>query len=80
VFAGLIDGPLAQLPSGKFGANSAWVLCGAIAHNLLRRHPAPHDRRNPGTAGPPATTTRPASTRQLAMGTGMASSLAQHNQ
>jgi hypothetical protein len=36
VFADLIDGPLAHLPSGKFGANSAWVLCGAIAHNLLR--------------------------------------------
>ena len=36
VFADLIDGPLAHLPSGKFGANSAWVLCAAIAHNLLR--------------------------------------------
>ncbi|RYF44429.1 MAG: IS1380 family transposase, partial [Comamonadaceae bacterium] len=31
VFADLIDGP-----SGRFGANSAWVLCAAIAHNLLR--------------------------------------------
>lgn len=36
VFADLIDGPLAHLPSGWFGANSAWVLCAAIAHNLLR--------------------------------------------
>ena len=29
------DGPLAHLPSGHFGANSAWALCAAIAHNLL---------------------------------------------
>ena len=36
VFADLIDGPLARIPSGHFGANSAWVLCAAIAHNLLR--------------------------------------------
>jgi len=36
VFADLIDGPLACIPSGRFGANSAWVLCAAIAHNLLR--------------------------------------------
>ncbi|MEV2226321.1 IS1380 family transposase [Nocardia vinacea] len=36
VFADLIDGPLAHMPSGKFGANSAWVICAGIAHNLLR--------------------------------------------
>jgi hypothetical protein len=36
VFADLIDGALAHLPSGHFGANSAWVLAAAIAHNLLR--------------------------------------------
>ena len=36
VFADLIDGPLAHLPSGRFGANAAWILCAAIAHNLLR--------------------------------------------
>jgi Transposase DDE domain group 1 len=36
VFADLIAGPLAHIPSGRFGANSAWVLCAAIAHNLLR--------------------------------------------
>jgi hypothetical protein len=35
VFADLIDGPMAHMPSGRFGANSAWVLCAAIAHNLL---------------------------------------------
>src|SRR4029079_3536607 len=35
-FADLIDGPLAHMPSGHFGANSAWVLCAAVAHNLLR--------------------------------------------
>lgn len=36
VFSDLIDGPLAHMPSGSFGANSAWVQCAAIAHNLLR--------------------------------------------
>src|SRR5271167_428749 len=36
VFADLIDGPLAHMPSGHFGANSAWILCAGIAHNLLR--------------------------------------------
>jgi hypothetical protein len=36
MFADLIDGPLAHIPSGRFGANSAWILCAAIAHNLLR--------------------------------------------
>jgi hypothetical protein len=36
VFADLIDGPLAHMPSGRFGANSAWILCAAISHNLLR--------------------------------------------
>ncbi|MFA5712215.1 IS1380 family transposase [Mycolicibacterium sp.] len=36
VFSDLIDGPLAHMPSGHFAANSAWILCAAIAHNLLR--------------------------------------------
>ncbi len=36
VFADLIDGPLAHIPSSRFGANSAWALCAAITHNLLR--------------------------------------------
>lgn len=36
VFADLIDGPLAHLPSGHYAANSAWLICATIAHNLLR--------------------------------------------
>jgi hypothetical protein len=36
VFAELIDGPLAHLPSGHFNANNAWLACIAIAHNLTR--------------------------------------------
>lgn len=32
----LIDGPLAHLPSGLFGANSAWAILAALTHNLLR--------------------------------------------
>ena len=52
VFADLIDGPLAHLPSGHFGANSAWVLCAAIAHNLL--HTAGIIAAGPDAAGPHA--------------------------
>jgi hypothetical protein len=36
LFADLIDGPLAHMPSGSFAANSAWVVLAAITHNLLR--------------------------------------------
>jgi hypothetical protein len=36
LFAELIDGPLAHLPSGKFNANNAWLTCIGIAHNLTR--------------------------------------------
>jgi hypothetical protein len=36
VFADLIDGPLAHLPSSLFAANNAWAICAAITHNLLR--------------------------------------------
>jgi len=36
VFADLISGPLAHLPSGRFGANGAWLLYAAMAHNLTR--------------------------------------------
>ncbi|HZO67200.1 MAG TPA: IS1380 family transposase [Kribbellaceae bacterium] len=36
VFADLIDGPLAHLPSGRFAANSAWAICAQVTHNLLR--------------------------------------------
>ncbi len=36
VIADLKDGPLAHLPSGKFWANSAWLVCAAMAFNLTR--------------------------------------------
>lgn len=36
VFADLIDGPLAHMPSGRFSANSTWAICAMITHNLLR--------------------------------------------
>jgi hypothetical protein len=36
VFAELIDGPLAHLPSSVFNANNAWLTLTAIAHNLTR--------------------------------------------
>jgi hypothetical protein len=36
VNADLVDGPLAHLPSGAFNANAAWLICAAIAHNLMR--------------------------------------------
>jgi hypothetical protein len=36
VFADLIDGPLAVMPSGQFASNAAWTICAAIMHNLLR--------------------------------------------
>ncbi|NDL61155.1 IS1380 family transposase [Phytoactinopolyspora mesophila] len=36
VFADLIDGPLAHLPSARFAANGAWAICAAMTHNLLR--------------------------------------------
>jgi hypothetical protein len=36
VFADLIDGPLAHMPSGRFASNSAWAVCAMITHNLLR--------------------------------------------
>jgi len=36
VNADLIDGPLAHLPSGHFGATGAWLACAGIAHNLTR--------------------------------------------
>jgi hypothetical protein len=36
VHSDLIDGPLSSMPSGKFAANSAWAICAAICHNLLR--------------------------------------------
>ena len=36
VIADLKNGPLAHLPSGKFAANSAWLVCAAMAFNLTR--------------------------------------------
>jgi hypothetical protein len=36
VFADLKGGPLAHLPSGQFWANSAWLVCAAMAFNLAR--------------------------------------------
>ncbi len=36
VFADLIDGPIAHMPSGRFGANNAWAQCALMTHNLLR--------------------------------------------
>jgi hypothetical protein len=35
VIAELKNGPLAHLPSGSFAANSAWLVCAAISHNLI---------------------------------------------
>jgi hypothetical protein len=35
-FSEIIDGPLAHLPSGQFGANAAWLTLTALAHNLTR--------------------------------------------
>jgi len=36
VIADAKNGPLAHLPSGSFAANSAWLVCAAIAFNLTR--------------------------------------------
>jgi len=36
VIADLKDQSLAHFPSGQFNANGAWVVLGALAHNLLR--------------------------------------------
>jgi hypothetical protein len=47
VFAELIDGPLAHLPSGVFNANNAWLTCIAIAHNLTRAAATLAGRRYP---------------------------------
>ena len=36
VFADLVSGPLAHLPSGHFPANAAWLALAATCHNLTR--------------------------------------------
>ena len=95
VFADLIDGPLAHMPSGRFGANSAWVLCaGDRAQPAARRrntgrpnprrrtrsHPAPKDRQRRGPVGSPATPTRPATyPSHWPLGERMANPVAQHH-
>lgn len=92
-FADLIDGPLVHIPSGHFGANSAWAVCAAIAHNLLRatatlartrhrgrprRQPAPTPDQHSGPTGPPPTPTDPAATTTLTLATSMDNPVAQH--
>ena len=83
-FADLIDGPLAHIPSGRFGANSAWAICaGDRPQPATRRrdagrgppphrprdHPAPSPGQRPGPPGPTPTQTDPAPTDPLALGT-----------
>ena len=66
VIADLKGGPLAHLPSGKFWANSAWLVCAAMAFNLTRTAGVLasrcHDRHDPGAPDQhprPARTLRP---------------------
>jgi len=40
VIRDLKEGPWAHMPSGRFGANAAWLALGAIAHNLMGVWPA----------------------------------------
>jgi hypothetical protein len=56
VFAELIDGPLAHMPSGNFDANQAWLTLAAMAHNLTRAAAT--------VAGPPHATARAATIRR----------------
>lgn len=35
-FADVIDGALAHMPSGRFSTNSAWTICAAITHKVMR--------------------------------------------
>lgn len=51
VFADLIDGPLAHLPSGRFAANSAWASCVMITHNLMRAADALDPHRQAAARG-----------------------------
>ena len=94
VFADLIDGPLAHMPSGRFGANSAWVLCAAISHNLRAAGVLAGDHHSrargstlrrqlvniPARPGPSATPTDAAPTHPLALGRTLAHVVAQHHQ
>ena len=93
-FADLIDGPLAHIPSGRFGANCAWAdLRGHRPQPAARRrdpgrypppqrprrHPAPSPGQRPGPPGPTPTQTDPAPTHPLALGTRMDDPVAQHH-
>jgi hypothetical protein len=82
VFADLIDGPLAHIPSGRFGAK---LRLGAVrrdrpqpatrdrrprrkpAHPGPRIDAAPHHRQHPGPTGPPPTPADSAPTHSLAL-------------
>jgi hypothetical protein len=48
-------------------------------HPRPRRHPPPTDHHRAGSTGPTRTTTRPAPTRPLALGAGLAPTLEQHH-
>jgi hypothetical protein len=86
-------GDLAHMPSGRFGANSAWILCAAIAHNLLhatavlaggthavpRGHPAAQDRQRRRPTGAASTPTDSAPTQSLALAASLAYPVAQHH-
>ena len=91
VFADLIDGPLAHMPSGRqqrLGAVRRDRPQPAARRRNARRwpprrrprgHPAPQDRQHFRPPGPPTTTTRPAPTQPLALAGTMASVVAQHH-
>ena len=94
VFADLIDGPLAHLPSGRFGANSAWRLVRgdrpqpAACRRSARRRPThpgtgidatPQDCHRPGPAGPTPAPTDPAPAHPLAPVEILACTMAQHD-
>jgi hypothetical protein len=94
VFADLIDGPLAHLPPGRFGANSARVLCAAITHNLLRAagvlagdtldqstglDPSAHDHQRSRPTGPAPAPTDSAYAHPLALVQTLAPVVAQHH-
>ena len=57
LFADLIDGPLAHMPSGHFGANCAWTVLAAITHNLLRAAGTLADRPTPAPVARPCADT-----------------------
>jgi hypothetical protein len=63
VIADLKGGPLAHLPSGKFAANSAWLVCAAMAFNLTRAAgaspPRSTPRPPPAPSAPSSSTSRP---------------------